>query len=177
MSVVMSPMDGHTLAEPQEVSRLGATLPPPSLAGASGALAVWPGAVIEYGPDGDVLAANDLGTHLVRTSAGNANSPLPGLVALVSQSGGSVCDRLEVTFDHARRWFECIALPRDGGGVLVLARDQTYDFNIRQALFDSRQPLSRPGHYFERLCVRNGPQRQVCFSSRRTARWDIRRKT
>ncbi len=135
----MSPMDGHTLAEPQEVSRLGATLPPPSLAGASGALAVWPGAVIEYGPDGDVLAANDLGTHLVRTSAGNANSPLPGLVALVSQSGGSVCDRLEVTFDHARRWFECIALPRDGGGVLVLARDQTYDFNIRQALFDSRQ--------------------------------------
>ncbi|MBO6784360.1 MAG: diguanylate cyclase [Alphaproteobacteria bacterium] len=134
----MSSLDGNMSAVARDIFRSWTGVPEPNLSGAAHALAVWPGAVIEYDADGDVVGANDIGAHLVRVASETPGSPLPGLVALVRQSGGAVCDRLEVTFDNARRWFECIALP-SGGGVIVLGRDQTYDFNIRQALFDSRQ--------------------------------------
>lgn len=50
-----------------------------------------------------------------------------------------MCDRIEITLDGATRWFECTAFPSEHDKVIVLVRDQTYDINIRQALFDSRQ--------------------------------------
>lgn len=135
----MTPMDGNILASPPPDSGAWRDLPSPNFSGAARALAVWPGAVLEFSLSGKAVAANDMGTRLLRALARQPGAPLLGLVALVGQSGGSVCDRLEVHFENARRWFECVALPGEAGRVIVLARDQTYDINVRQALFDSRQ--------------------------------------
>lgn len=139
MNIMMRATDQNTVTELHRIPHRWNNLPQPGLGGAMHALSNWPGALIEFSPDGDVVAANDLGTHLVRASAAIPGSPLQGLVALARQAEGSVCDRIEINLDGATRWFECTALPSERGKVIVLVRDQTYDINIRQALFDSRQ--------------------------------------
>jgi len=135
----MSAVDDTNMANSPSIFAVPDALPVSGFDGAVRALSTWPDAVIEYSDEGEVVAANELGTHLVHAAEGVAGSPLPGLVALARQSRGGVCDRLEVTLNKNLRWFECTALPYDDGKVIVLARDQTYDINIRQALFDSRQ--------------------------------------
>jgi len=114
-------------------------MPLPNLDGVDQAFAAWPGAVVEFSAHGTVIGANELGTHFARVALKNSRSPIAGLVALAQQAQGSVCDKVEASIEGAARWFDCIALPATRGRVLVLARDATYDVNIRQALFDSRQ--------------------------------------
>ncbi|MBT4771761.1 MAG: diguanylate cyclase [Rhodospirillaceae bacterium] len=114
-------------------------MPLPNLDGVDQALAAWPGAVIEFSANGIVIGANDLGSHFARVTLKNSKSPIAGLVAMAQEAQGSVSDKIEAAFEGASRWFECIALPATRGRVLVLARDATYDVNIRQALFESRQ--------------------------------------
>ena len=137
MTAALSQVDQAPVRARADVVSAG--LPMPALTGAMHALTTWPGAIMEYSSTGDIVAANELGGRLLDASASVPGSPLPGLVALAYQAGGSVCDRLEVVLEDVTRWFECIAMPYDDGQVIVLARDQTYDINIRQALFDSRQ--------------------------------------
>ena len=139
MSLAMTPMDGNMLASHTPDAGVWRDLPSPDFTGAARALAVWPGAVLEFSLTGEAVAANDTGARLLRALSRQPGALLLGLVALVGQSGGSVCDRLEVQFENGRRWFECVALPGEAGRVIVLARDQTYDINIRQALFNSHQ--------------------------------------
>ncbi|MEP4380110.1 MAG: diguanylate cyclase [Alphaproteobacteria bacterium] len=114
-------------------------VPNPNLDGLDLALAGWPGAVIEFASNGIVIGANEMGAHFARESIRTAGSTITGLVSLAHQAQGSVCDRVEVSIEGTSRWFECVALPASGDRVFVLARDNTYDINIRQALFDSRQ--------------------------------------
>ena len=139
MNTMLRSIDQDNMADAQRVASLWSSLPAPEFGGAVHALLSWPGAVIEFGADGEVAAANELGTQLVRAASGMPGASLQGVVALARQARGGVCDRIEVVLDDVARWFECTALPSENGKVIVLVRDQTYDINIRQALFDSRQ--------------------------------------
>lgn len=132
-------MDQHHLTNVHEMPSVWNKLPPPEFGGAMHALASWPGAIIEFDSDGELAAANEFGSHLAGVALEMPGAPLQGIVALARQAGGSVCDRIEIRLDNVTRWFECTALPSEFGKVIVLVRDQTYDINIRQALFDSRQ--------------------------------------
>lgn len=139
MNSMLRSMNQDNLVDVQQIPGLWDTLPSSGFGGAMHALSSWPGAVIEFGADGAVVAANELGTQLVHAAADMPGAPLQGIVALARQAGGGVCDRIEVSLNDVTRWFECTALPSEGGKVIVVVRDQTYDINIRQALFDSRQ--------------------------------------
>lgn len=140
MSLTMAPTDGNSLSNVQAIRGSPDDVPRLNSRGPMNTLSAWPGAVLEFSGDGDILGANELGRHLAQAAARiPGGSPLPALAALALQSHASVCDRIEVTLDKAVRWFECTALPSESGNVILLARDQTYDINIRQALFDSRQ--------------------------------------
>lgn len=135
----MRAMDQNSSEDVHQFLSMWNNLPSPEFGGAIHALASWPGAVIEFAADGEVASANELGSHLVQAVARMPGAPLLGVVALARQAGGGVCDRIEISLDNVTRWFECTALPSEHGKVIVLVRDQTYDINIRQALFDSRQ--------------------------------------
>lgn len=139
MNQLMRAMNPDSLENVHRISGTEGALPFPGFGGAMHALSSWPGAVVEFAADGRVAAANELGSHLVRAAAMAPGAQLEGLVALARQADGSVCDRIEIRLDGVTRWFECTALPSEDGKVIVLVRDQTYDINIRQALFDSRQ--------------------------------------
>lgn len=135
----MSPMDGSPVVALPTSPDFWSDLPLPNLAGIDQALTAWPGAVVELSSTGLVIGANELGAHFARSAFATPGSPLSGLVALAYQAQGSVCDRIEATIEGTSRWFECVAMPAMRDRVIVLARDETYDVNIRQALFDSRQ--------------------------------------
>lgn len=135
----MTPVDANPVIALPTNPDFWAALPQPNLDGVDVAFSAWPGAVIEFSANGIVIGANDLGGHFARVALGQSGSSLAGLVALTQQAQGSVCDRVEASIEGASRWFECVALPASRGRVLVFARDTTYDVNIRQALFDSRQ--------------------------------------
>lgn len=139
MSIATTSMDGDKPSNVEPIRRPWSDPPVSDFEGPGHVLSTWPGAVIEFSADGELLSANETGRLLMRASAQLPGSPLPGLVALARQANGSVNDRLEVKFDKSMRWFDCTALPCSNGNVVILARDQTYDINIRQALFDSRQ--------------------------------------
>lgn len=135
----MSPMDASPVVALPTNPGFWDDMPYPNLDGLDRSLAGWPGAVVEFSSNGIVIGANEVGAHFARESIKAAGSPITGLVALAHQAQGSVCDRVEVSVEGTSRWFECIALPASGDRIFVLARDNTYDVNIRQALFDSRQ--------------------------------------
>ncbi len=135
----MSPMDGSPVVALPTNPDFWTDLPEPDLEGADIAFLSWPGAIIEFSASGIVIGANEHGVRFARVALTGTGSALGGLVALTQQAQGSVCDRVEAMIEGASRWFECVALPASRGRVLVLARDATYDVNIRQALFDSRQ--------------------------------------
>lgn len=135
----MSPMDASPVVALPTNPDFWDDLPFPNLDGLDRSLAGWPGAVIEFAASGIVIGANELGAHFTRESMKMPGSPITGLIALAHEAQGSVCDRVEVSIEGTSRWFECIALPASGDRIFVLARDTTYDVNIRQALFDSRQ--------------------------------------
>lgn len=135
----MSPTDASPVVALPSSPGFWENVPFPNLEGVDRALAGWPGAVIELASNGIVIGANDLGAHIARESMKRVGSPIVGLVTLAHQTRGSVSDKVEVSFDGTPRWFECMALPASRDRVSVLARDSTYDVNIRQALFESRQ--------------------------------------
>ena len=135
----MSPMDASPVVALPTNTDFWDDLPFPNLDGLDRSLAGWPGAVMEFAANGIVIGANELGAHFARESMKMPGSPITGLIALAHEAQGSVCDRVEVSIEGTSRWFECIALPASGDRIFVLARDTTYDVNIRQALFDSRQ--------------------------------------
>jgi diguanylate cyclase (GGDEF)-like protein/PAS domain S-box-containing protein len=135
----MSPMDASPVVALPSNPDFWKDLSFPNLDGMDRALAGWPGAVIEFAANGIVIGANDMGAHIARESIKKVGSPVVGLVTLAHQTQGSVSDKVEVSIEGTPRWFECMALPATGDRVFVLARDNTYDVNIRQALFESRQ--------------------------------------
>ncbi len=109
------------------------------MAGLAGKFESWPGPIIEVLRDGSVAEANELGRELAPLMLAGEDSPLRGLVSLAFEVGGSVSDRVEVVKDGKTSWFECVVVPTSAERALVLARDETYNLNIRQALFESRQ--------------------------------------
>lgn len=111
----------------------------PPLAGIAGTLGAWPGPVIEVLRDGTVTQANKAGHVLVPFVLAEQECPLRTMISLAYDAGGSVSDRLEVIRDGKTSWFECVILPIDAERALVLIRDETYNLNVRQALFESRQ--------------------------------------
>lgn len=139
MSVVSTPMDGGKSSNVESLHGPWNGLLPSRFESSSHVLSAWPGALLEFSADNELLSANELGRLLMRATAETPGSQLAGLAALSRQANGSVSDRIEVMFEKSMRWFECTALPSVNGQVIILARDQTYDINIRQALFDSRQ--------------------------------------
>jgi len=135
----MSPMDASPVVALPSNPDFWKDLPYPNLDGLDRAFAGWPGAVIEFAANGIVIGANEVGAHFARESNKTAGSPVVGLVTLAHQAQGCVSDRVEVSIEGTSRWFECVAMPTSGNRVFVLARDNTYDVNIRMALFESRQ--------------------------------------
>lgn len=135
----MSPMDGSPVVNLPTNPDFWTDLPLPDLDGTDLALHAWPGPLVELSANGLVIGANEMGVHFARSAFAASGSPMTGLVALAHEAQGSVCDRIEVTIEGTSRWYECTAMPAARDRVFVLARDETYDVNIRQALFDSRQ--------------------------------------
>ena len=99
----------------------------------------WPGAVMRYGADGCRAPVNELGREFIALLEAQADDPLEGLLAMAADAGCGVTDRIELPVEDASKWYECTVTPLAGNAALVLARDDTYDVNIRRALFDSRQ--------------------------------------
>lgn len=99
----------------------------------------WPGAVIRYAPDGKCEPVNELGRQFMELLSQTDEDPLAGLLSIARETGCGATDRIELPVDDAAKWFECTATPLADNAALVLARDDTYDVNIRRALFDSRQ--------------------------------------
>lgn len=104
-----------------------------------GIFETWPGPVLEVLRSGEVIQANAQGRVLAPILLVGIESALRSLIALAFDAGGSVTDRVEVVRADKTSWYECAILPVDSERVLVLARDETYNLNVRQALFDSRQ--------------------------------------
>lgn len=111
----------------------------PPIASLVGKFEAWPGPVIEVMRDGSVVAANDPGREMAALLLAGSDGPLRGLIALAFDAGGSVSDRVEVVKDGKSNWYECVVLSIGADRALVLARDETYNLNVRQALFESRQ--------------------------------------
>jgi diguanylate cyclase (GGDEF)-like protein/PAS domain S-box-containing protein len=99
----------------------------------------WPGPVIEVMRDGSVAQANESGRALVPEVLVGEDAAMRAMVSLAFEAGGSVSDRLEVVRDGQSSWYECVILPLAADRALVLVRDETYNLNVRQALFESRQ--------------------------------------
>lgn len=111
----------------------------PMLAGLAGQFVSWPGPIMEVTRNGALAEANEPGRELAALMLANENSPLRGLVSLAFDAGGSVSDRVDVVRDGRKISYECVILPTGADRALVLARDETYNLNVRQALFESRQ--------------------------------------
>ncbi|MSO80875.1 MAG: hypothetical protein EXQ97_04420 [Alphaproteobacteria bacterium] len=114
--------------------------PPPHVmpATAQALVSGWPGAVIVYGGDARIVAANGDGARLA-TSLGSPAAPLTALVRRAATGTASIVERLDIATASGRQWHLCAAMLLDSGIVCVLARDGSYDVNIRNALVDSRQ--------------------------------------
>jgi diguanylate cyclase (GGDEF)-like protein/PAS domain S-box-containing protein len=115
----------------------GTTEPP--LSGLAATFETWPGPVIEVMRDGSVAQANEAGRALVPEVLVGEDADMRKMVSLAFDAGGSVSDRLEVVRDGNSSWYECVILPLAVDRALVLVRDETYNLNVRQALFESRQ--------------------------------------
>ena len=111
----------------------------PAMGSLAGTFETWPGPVIEARRDGTVVQANKHGHDLVPKVLVGEDSDLRRMIALAFEAAGSISDRLEVVEDGKSCWYECVVLPIDGERALVLVRDDTYNLNVRQALFESRQ--------------------------------------
>ena len=85
------------------------------------------------------------------------------MVALAFEAAGSVSDRLEIVQEGKSSWYECVSLPVDAEHALVLLRDDTYNLNVRKALFESRQRYRDLVLISERLCLGDRRQWQSCF--------------
>lgn len=109
------------------------------LTGLAGTLASWPGPVIEVLRDGTVTQANESGRELVPFVLSGEASPMRAMISIAFEAGGSISDRLEVARDGKNSWYECVILPVDEERAVALIRDETYNLNVRQALFESRQ--------------------------------------
>jgi diguanylate cyclase (GGDEF)-like protein/PAS domain S-box-containing protein len=99
----------------------------------------WPGAVLHCHGDGTREPMNGLGAKFADQLARLDRDPLAALLAIAADTGVGVNDRIELAVDAAVRWFECTVTPLAGDATLVVARDDTYDVNMRRALFDSRE--------------------------------------
>ena len=111
----------------------------PLLAGLAATFETWPGPLIEVLRDGTSVQTNKLGAELASIMLASDDSALRALISLAFEAGGSVSDRIEITTEDKTSWYECVVLPIDAERALVLARDETYNLNVRQALFESRQ--------------------------------------
>ncbi|MBM3561100.1 MAG: PAS domain S-box protein [Alphaproteobacteria bacterium] len=114
--------------------------PPPTImpATAQARVSGWPGAVIVYSLGTRILAANGEGARL-DASLGGPEGALTALVRRAASGTASLVERLDIVTASGRQWHLCTAMPLDAGVVCVLARDESYDVNIRNALVDSRQ--------------------------------------
>ena len=109
------------------------------MAGLAATFETWPGPLIEVLRDGTLLQANRLGEELAPTMLAGDDGALRGLITIAFEAGGSVSDRVEIANEDTTSCYECVVLPIDAERALVLARDETYNLNVRQALFESRQ--------------------------------------
>ncbi len=109
------------------------------LTGPAAMFGSWPGPVIEVQRDGTLTQANKLGEELASTILAGEDGALRALLSLAFEAHGSVSDRIEISRDGKTSWYECVVLPIGAEQALVLARDETYNLNVRQALFESRQ--------------------------------------
>jgi diguanylate cyclase (GGDEF)-like protein/PAS domain S-box-containing protein len=99
----------------------------------------WPDAVLRYRADGVREPVNDRGRAFAGLLGGLDDDPLAPLMVIATDTGAGVTDRIEVPVDDTRKWFECTVTPLVDGAAIVVARDDTYNVNVRRALFDSRQ--------------------------------------
>jgi diguanylate cyclase (GGDEF)-like protein/PAS domain S-box-containing protein len=111
----------------------------PETASLAGRFDSWPGPIIEVLRDGTVVEANVQGRELASLLLADENSAVRRLIALAFEAGGSVSDRVDIVKDGKTSWFECVVLATGADRALVMARDETYNLNVRQALFESRQ--------------------------------------
>ena len=109
------------------------------MVGLASTFETWPGPVIEARRDGTVVQANKSGHEIIPKVFAGEDSALRAMVALAFEAAGSVSDRLEIVQEGKSSWYECVILPVDAEHALVLLRDDTYNLNVRQALFESRQ--------------------------------------
>jgi len=111
----------------------------PEVASIAERCSTWPGPIIEVLRDGTVSEANAPGRQLATLLLADEDGPLRGLISLAFDAGGSVSDRVDVVQDGKTSWYECVVMSTGADRALVLARDETYNLNVRQALFESRQ--------------------------------------
>ena len=109
------------------------------LSGAAAPFNSWPGPVMEVHRDGTLLQSNQPAQVLAAVFLDGADDTVRKLIALSFEARGSVSDTARVVQDDETRWYECIVVPLDNERALLLARDETYNLNVRQALFESRQ--------------------------------------
>ena len=109
------------------------------MVGLASTFETWPGPVIEARRDGTVVQANKSGHEIIPKVFAGEDSALRAMVALAFEAAGSVSDRLEIVQEGKSSWYECVILSVDAEHALVLLRDDTYNLNVRQALFESRQ--------------------------------------
>lgn len=126
-----------TIAQKDSLPTTGPS--PLTLSDAAQALGCWPGAVVELDRDGVVVGANDPGWQLADCLFADGGKTMRDLMALAVEAEGATSDYVELNIDGTPRWFDCVVLPGADGRTILLARDQTYDLNIRKALFESRQ--------------------------------------
>ncbi|NKB48845.1 MAG: diguanylate cyclase [Alphaproteobacteria bacterium] len=110
-----------------------------SMSGPAGMFETWPGPVMEVSRDGSLIQANELGRALAPAVLVGEDGAMRAMISLAFEAGGSVSDRLEVARDGKSSWYECVVLPLEADCAMVLIRDETYNLNVRQALFESRQ--------------------------------------
>jgi len=109
------------------------------LTGAAAPFDSWQGPVMEVRRDGTLLQANQLAHALTSVLLSGTDSAVRNLVALSFDAHASISDRVCVVQDGKTSWYECIVVPIDRERALILARDETYNLNVREALFESRQ--------------------------------------
>ncbi len=100
---------------------------------------LWPSAAVRYGGDGTRVPVNALGRAFVELLDTLDDDPILALMSVAAEAGCGVTDRIELPIDDVLKWFECTVTPLPDDAALLLARDDTYDVNVRRALFDSRQ--------------------------------------
>lgn len=104
-----------------------------------GMIAAHPGPVLVVAADGAVAAANPQGAEMVAAIADGRLGDLVEMAARGRELQRPVADLIGVPGTGGLKVYDWLALPAEGGQVVLLARDVTLERNLRTALFESRQ--------------------------------------